>query len=221
MKYETVKNVPVKYAIIGANGRVGKMLCDVLGDNIIAIGRNDSLDAADRADVLIDFSVAEAVATTLNWAAAHHKPLVCGVTGLDTITRQAMQQTAKHIPILYAANMSLSVALLAKLAAQAQQILGDDFTASIVETHHRFKKDAPSGTALMLANAIGGNVPIASQRGGDVVGTHQIHFLGDGENLSLTHTATNRAIFAKGSIRAANWLLGQPPGLYGIENLLD
>jgi 4-hydroxy-tetrahydrodipicolinate reductase len=153
-----------------------------------------------------------------------------GTTALSQITRLALRDAARKIPVLIAANTALGVAALARLAADAARILGPDFAIRISETHHTRKKDAPSGTALRLANAIrehGGpagarlhDADIHSIRTGEVIGEHTIEFIGPGERLTMTHSATSRDLFARGALHAAAFLAGKPAGPYTIEQAL-
>lgn len=169
------------------------------------------------------------------------KPLVIGVTGLNPHQQNLLKQAAEKAPVLYATNMSLGIALLDNLVFAAAKAL-KDFDIEITETHHNRKKDAPSGTALTLAataakareielekamvsgrnGAIGGRsadeIGVLSLRGGDVVGEHTVGFYGEGEYIRLSHTATSRATFAIGAIKAGSWLLSQPNGLYSIRD---
>ena len=193
-----------------------------------------------RADVLIDFTTPEATARHMWLAAKHRKPLVIGTTGLNAAQDSELADAAREAPILYAANMSVGVNLLLALVEQAAARLGPEFDIEIAESHHRHKIDAPSGTALALGRAAqagrgggggafvhdrkgarkGGDIGFAVMRGGDVVGEHDVGFYGPGERLVLSHRATDRALFARGAIRAALWLRGQKHGLYTMRDAL-
>ncbi|HQX47963.1 MAG TPA: dihydrodipicolinate reductase C-terminal domain-containing protein, partial [Steroidobacteraceae bacterium] len=151
-------------------------------------------------------------------------PLVLGTTGLPEDIEADLARAAVRIPLLVAPNTSLGVALLQDLVQRAAKALPADFDVSIAEAHHRAKKDAPSGTALALGRSVSagreGRVEFAVVRGGDVVGEHSVRFLGTGEEVSLGHRATDRAIFARGALQAATWLAGQKPGRYSMRDVL-
>lgn len=202
-------------------------------------------DAAFRGcDIVIDFSLPHAAAHHAQLAAQHRKPLVTGVTGIDAATQAAIDSAAQSVAILQSANMSLGVTLLAALVEQAAARLDEDFDIEIFEAHHRHKVDAPSGTALLLGRAAAtgrgvdpathimppypphgarekGRIGMSVFRGGDVVGEHTVTFAGAGERVELTHKASDRAIFARGAVRAARWLAGQNPGKYSLRDFLS
>ncbi len=199
----------------------------------------DQADLFERSDVVIDFTLPEVTAQHVWLAAKQHKPLVIGTTGLDTAQEKELRDAAKETAIVYAANMSVGVNLLLALVEQAAARLGEEWDIEIAESHHRHKIDAPSGTALALGKAAAsgrgttldpvldrggerepGGIGFAVQRGGDVVGEHTVTFFADGERLELGHKATNRALFARGAIRAALWAKDQAPGLYGMRDVL-
>ena len=183
----------------------------------------------------------ESVATT---AAAHGIGLVVGTTGLGTHSRAALDVASQRIPVVYAANYSVGINVMLKLIADAARALGHDYDMEIVEAHHRGKKDAPSGTALRLAEALAqasgrdlaaaaryarhgdigarsaNEIGIQTVRGGDVVGDHTVFFLGNGDRIEITHRATTRDTFAVGAVRAALWVAGCQPGLYDMRNVL-
>ncbi len=210
-----------------------------------AIGVHVSADpetALANADVAVDFSLPIATDAVLAACVARHLPLVIGTTGLTGGQRSALKYAASQIPIVYGANMSVGLNLLRRLTRTAASVLGDDFDAEILDIHHRFKRDAPSGSALELGAAvIGGRgsegaaeigrrpgdgprepgaVGYASLRAGDVVGDHTVLLAGPGERLELTHRVTDRAAFALGALRAARWVAGQKAGLYGMDDVL-
>lgn len=207
---------------------------------------DDSLEAAlDRgADAVIDFTSAEATLAHARICAARGTALVVGTTGLSPEQKAELASHAQAIPLVFAPNMSVGVNLLFRLAAEAAQVLGDAYDVEIVEAHHKHKKDAPSGTALRLAEVVAealgrdlgqvanygrhGNVGarpateigIQTVRGGDVVGEHTLYFLGEGERIELTHRASSRGAFARGAVRAAIWAAGRGPGLYDMQDVL-
>lgn len=227
--------------IAGLNGRMGRMLRQELKSGtwpgLTFYGGttpDDEPEGLYDADMVIDFTTPDATRKHIWLAAKHHKPIVIGTTGLNDKDMSEMQDAAKECPLLFSANMSVGVNLLAALVEQAAARLGDDFDIEILETHHRNKVDAPSGTALMLGKATGrkaaelnrngkresGTVGYAVQRGGDVIGEHSVNFFGPGERLELAHRAHDRSLFAKGALRAANWLKDQPNGLYSMRDVL-
>ncbi len=194
------------------------------------------------ADVVIDFSVAKAVPQLLAIAARQKVAVVSGTTNLDDGAKAALDKAAQSTPVLWAPNMSLGVQVLAELVEQAVRRLGLSFDVEITEIHHRKKVDSPSGTAKRLAEAARAARPelqalhgrsgdvgarthnemaVYGLRGGDVVGDHTVYLFGDGERLELTHRASNRDLFAHGSLRAARFLAGKPPGRYSISDVLE
>jgi len=223
---------PVRVLLIGAAGRMGKTIADLAnGDpKIDIIARCDLGDPTERAmrncDVAIDFSHAGAITEICAAALQHRKPLVIGTTGHSTEQRGTIEETAQSLPIVFASNFSVGVNVLFWLTRKAAEQLGGDFDVAIVETHHKMKKDAPSGTAKTLAEVLKGTkktkreIPIQSIREGDVVGEHTINFIGPAERLELTHRAASREIFARGALRAAQWIISQSPGLYSMQDVL-
>ena len=252
----------VKIGIHGASGKMGRMIIEclknepgaklsaaytiepldfALPDGVILTDKFDELFA--NCDVVIDFTIKEGTINLLNYARTDPKPLVIGTTGLGEDGANLLKLASAAMPILYATNMSLGVAVLNRLAALASKALRE-FDAEIVEQHHRHKKDAPSGTALTLGERVAAarglnlkdvlvtgrdgmvgarskdEIAILAVRGGDVVGRHTVGFYNEGEFIELNHTATSRATFAKGAIKAAIWVAGQQSGLYGIDDCL-
>jgi 4-hydroxy-tetrahydrodipicolinate reductase len=187
------------------------------------------------AAVAVDFTLAEAVPANAAACAANGTALVCGVTGLDEAGHAALRRAAESVPVLWAPNMSVGVAVLERLVRLAASAL-PDFDAGVFEIHHAAKRDAPSGTALALGRALavarglgaadaepgrpGAALGYASLRAGDVIGEHSVTLAGSGERLELAHRATDRAIFARGALRAAAWLAGRAPGIYTLEDVL-
>ena len=223
-----------RVVIIGASGRMGSSLLQLLPEypQLTLHGTVSSADCANlervlqRGGLAISFSSAASAAAQVRACAAAGVPLVLGTTGLGPEMPAIIEQAARLIPLLVAANTSLGVTVLLELVRRASSALGTAFDIQIQETHHRAKVDAPSGTALALgaaaAEAVGGSgrVGYASLRGGDVVGEHQVHFLGAGERLLLGHSATDRSIFARGALQAGLWLARQRPGNYGMADSL-
>lgn len=187
----------------------------------------DPAAALREASVALDFSLGGAVAGHARACADASVPLLVGVTGFDAPARSELTRAAKSIAVLIAPNTSVGVAVLNQLAAQASRALGGAYDVDISEAHHRLKRDAPSGTALQLGEAIAAvravplsQVAFSVVRAGEIVGEHTVTFTGAGERLEFTHRATDRITFARGALRAAAWLIGRPPGLYGMKDVL-
>ncbi len=195
-------------------------------------------------DVLIDFTSPEATLRHLEFCRSHGKSIVIGTTGLSAQQKQIIAEAGKEIAVVYAPNMSIGVNLCLKLLQSAAKVLGDEVDIEIVEAHHRFKKDAPSGTALRMGEVIAESlgrtleevavygregmgeerdrqtIGFATVRAGDIVGEHTVIFAGLGERIEITHKASSRMTFARGAVRAALWLDGKPAGLYSIDDVL-
>ena len=225
-------NKPVRVLLIGSKGRMGKTIVDLARSdpNIEIAAQCDLGDAIEPAmknsNVVIDFSHATAIDEICRAALQHRQSLVIGTTGHSPEQRRTIETTAKSLPIVFASNFSVGVNALFSLTRKAAEILGPEFDLGIVETHHRTKKDAPSGTAktlaeiLRTARKLDDQVPIQSIREGEVVGDHTVSFAGPGERLELTHRASSREIFARGALRAAQWIIGKPAGLYTMQDVL-
>lgn len=252
-------SAPIRVVVTGIAGRMGSTLARMIReakDLALVAGTERAPvsglevpvatrleDALSQAQVVIDFSSPEASRHHAAVCAAAGLPLVVGTTGLTEVDQRALAEAARRAAIVSAPNMSVGVNLFIEAAAALARRLGEDYDVEVLETHHRHKKDAPSGTALRLADellaALGrgpsqlrtarvgqvgarppGEVGVQALRGGDVVGEHTVFFLGDGERLELTHRATSRDHFARGALRAARWVVGRPPGLYGMQDVL-
>ncbi|MGB0989478.1 MAG: 4-hydroxy-tetrahydrodipicolinate reductase [Halarcobacter sp.] len=254
----------INVGIVGSTGRVGSLLIDDLQvDNEAKLSAchvfdkltktvpedtvitNEMKVLLDSSDVIIDFSAPVATQSLLEEIVENGgtKPLVIATTGFNKHQQNLLIEASKKVPVLYATNMSLGVAVLNKLVALASKTLRD-FDIEIVEQHHRYKVDSPSGTALTLAEhaakardldldavrvsgrdgEIGARtkdeIGVMSLRGGDIVGRHTVGLYNDGEFIELHHTATARNTFSKGAIKAAKWLVEQEPGLYSINDCL-
>ncbi len=235
-------------ALVGARGRMGHAIITAAGEAGLtvaaALDQGDDLSAGlQSGDVIVDFSFHQVTATVVDRAVALGKPLVIGTTGHAAEEKSALLARATGIPVVWAGNYSVGVNLLFALTRRAAAILGRDYDAEVVEMHHRFKKDAPSGTAARLLEIIleerkldagalrhgregitgertDTEVGIHALRGGDVVGDHTVMFAALGERLELTHKASDRGIFARGALRAAQWVAGQPPGAYDMQDVL-
>lgn len=193
-------------------------------------------------DVVIDFSTWKPGADLLTYAVKHRIPAVIATTGLSEEQLAAIDEAAKVIPIFRSGNMSLGIALLRALAKKAASVLGENFDIEIVEAHHNRKADAPSGTALMLLDAVKDGcespreavygrhgrdckrrkqeIGVHALRGGTVTGEHEVMFLGMSERVKISHSAENRSVFAAGALRAAEFLVGQKPGLYSMDDVV-
>jgi 4-hydroxy-tetrahydrodipicolinate reductase len=259
----------ISLAVTGATGRMGRRIIALSAQSddfelVAAIARADSLALAKDAGalagignidlpvtfdlkptptVLIDFTQATVMRHWLKTCRDRRIAMVIGTTGLRANDQDAIDQAAEEIPILQAPNMSLGVNLLLKIVAETAAALGDDYDKEIVEMHHRLKKEAPSGTAMALAQAIlaatgktqdalvmnrkgddcapkRGEIGLHSGRLGDDVGRHTVYFATSGERLEFNHTATNRDTFVHGALRAAKWLVNQKPGRYTMAVVL-
>jgi 4-hydroxy-tetrahydrodipicolinate reductase len=221
----------------------GRDAGEVAGIGVLGVALSpDTASGLLGADVVIDFSTAAAVPNLLHAAMRARIPVVSGTTRLDATCERLLHDAARLIPVLWSPNTSIGVHVLAAIAAHAARHLGPGFDVEIVETHHRAKVDAPSGTATRLADAIRearadldpvfgreGNVGprapseigVFAVRGGDVIGDHTVHLLGPGERIELTHRATSRDLFARGAIRAARFLAGKPAGRYSMADVLN
>lgn len=238
-----------RIGIIGSAGRMGAALTAAIaaaGEELAGgVDKQGDLAAlAAASDVLVDFSAPAALEGNLDAAMAAGVPIVVGTTGLEERHHWLCDAAAETIPVLQTGNTSLGVTLLAHLVREASSKLGEDWDIEIAETHHRMKVDAPSGTALLLGEAAAkgrgidlaghavrgrdgitgarasGDIGFASLRGGSVAGDHSVLFLGQSERLSLSHLAEDRSIFAKGAVRAAQWLIGRAPGRYTMPEVL-
>jgi 4-hydroxy-tetrahydrodipicolinate reductase len=184
-------------------------------------------DLFPHCDVVVDFSAESVMPEHARMAAAQGKAFMTGITGLGDEAKAALAEAAKTIPVLYASNTSLSLAVMKQLVKMASYLLRDqDYDIAIHDEHHRMKKDAPSGTALTLGECVtagngGSKAPAYSAiRAGFIVGEHDVKFVGQGETITLHHSVTDRDVFARGTVQAAVWLHGKPPGLYGMDDVL-
>ncbi len=224
---------------------VGKDAGEVAGCCRIGVAVTDNLTAlADRADVLIDFTAPDVSLAHMAIMAAYRKAIVIGTTGLSAKQLAELQKLAKQVPCVFSPNMSVGVNVILKVLAEMARAFGEDYDIEVTETHHRLKKDAPSGTALkiaqVLADATGkdldkvaaygrkgmigerkrGEIGIQVIRAGDIVGDHTVLFGGPGERIEVTHRASSRDTFARGALRAARWVVTRPPGLYDMHDVL-
>ena len=242
----------------GCNGRMGRQVAALAAETpkgTVVAGVDRAAELADfpvfaslsdcniEADVLVDFSNASALPDLLAYCTAHRLPAVLATTGYDEAAIASIAESARVIPIFRSANMSLGVNLLSALVRRAAQVLGEDYNVEIVEMHHNQKLDAPSGTALLLADAAADALPYApeyvydrhsvrkkrdpaeigihSLRGGTVVGEHSVLFAGEDEVITLSHSAQSRRVFATGALRAASFLAAQKaPRIYTMDDLI-
>ena len=248
-----------KIALTGACGKMGRViaqLCSERGDCGIIAGIDLAgesyagfpiykkiFDMTEKPDVVIDFSHPSALEDLLNYGKMNGVPLVIATTGYTDEQRSAITAAAAQVPVFFTFNMSLGINLLVELSKKAVQVLGGQFDVEIVEKHHNLKKDAPSGTAIMLAEAVSGELPdkmkyvydrhnvrkprdreeigIHSVRGGTIVGEHDIIFAGHDEVITLSHSAQSKEVFAAGAVNAAIFLVGKQAGLYEMSDLLS
>jgi 4-hydroxy-tetrahydrodipicolinate reductase len=227
---------PIRISLFAPNGRMGKAIARAVADDpAFAIDNDDG-------DVLVDFSAPDALDESLDRAKSAGMAILVGTTGLDETANERIAAAAKDIAVLRAPNTSLGIAVLAQLVERAAQLLGPDWDIEIAETHHRMKADAPSGTAWLLAHAAAcgrgtdieaeagrcgtglkrerGAIGFASLRGGTVAGEHDVMVLGEKERVILSHRAENRLIFARGALAGARFLIGKPPGLYSMRDVI-
>lgn len=227
---------PTRLILIAPDGRMGRAIRRAAEED------GSFLVDPDRGDVIIDFSAPEALAASLDRATRSATPILIGTTGLDDFADRRIREASRHVAVLRAANTSLGVALLGELVERAAKVLGPDWDVEVLEMHHRNKKDAPSGTALHLAEAAAlgrgtelqreevrsgrnlsrevGAVGFATLRGGSVVGDHDVIFAGPEERLVLSHRAEDRMIFARGALAAASFLRGRPAGFYSMRDVV-
>ncbi len=225
----------IRISLFAPNGRMGQAIA-------AAVGETEGFEIADDGDVLIDFSAPDALQSSLDRAVAAGIPILVGTTGLGPEADKQIETAARKVAVLRAANTSLGVAVLSDLVERAARALGPDWDVEIAEMHHRMKADAPSGTALALGEAVArgrgtplpaergrdgtglkrerGAVGFASLRGGTVAGEHDVIFAGPNERLILSHRAETRAIFARGALAAARFLVGKPAGLYSMRDVI-
>lgn len=242
----------IRLAVAGAAGRMGRCVLELAARDsrfkvaaAIDLGTQEPVPAY---DVLIDFTDAAGTMEWLKTCESRRLPMVIGATGHDEVQLARIVQVARSIPIVKSANFSVGVQVVLNVLGRIEKELGEEYDIEIVETHHRHKIDAPSGTALAFAGEIQGGrelsrdrkgtdhlvfgrhgkvgerprgeIGVHSIRMGEIVGQHEIHFSGPGETITIRHTAHSRETFAAGALRAAAWIIGKPPGLYSMRNVL-
>jgi len=238
------------FRIVGASEQsgselIGKDIGSAIGINDLNIEiKEDLARAFSEADGIIDFTTPSSTIKTVEFASKNHKVLVIGTTGFTEKEKNKIVKETKNFPCVMSPNMSVGINIMFEMSQKLTELLNDDFDIEIIESHHRNKKDSPSGTALRIAELVAqtmgqklndiavysrhglsegrkkGEIGIQAIRGGDVVGEHSLIFYGDGERIELTHKASSRDTFAKGAIRALKWLRGKPNGLYSMKDVL-
>lgn len=222
-------------AVVGASGRMGRAVIDAAADassacrTVLEVDAKTPVSQAVAAiDCVIDFSSPHGAVRAAMLAADHGAALLSCTTGLDDEAREAVLEAAKKICVMIAPNTSLGVAVARRLCREAARLLGPEYSVDLVEHHHHRKADAPSGTALALADAVGTGsgrpVPptrIHSIRSGDTIGAHSVQFAGPFETIRIEHDAVSRQLFAVGALRLARWLRGRPPGIVTMDDWLD
>lgn len=246
----------MKIIICGICGKMGENLLELLATDEaevvcgVDICTNEKVkvpvyksfeDIKEKSDVIIDFSSPAALKGETEWAIKHNVPVVLAATGYSNEQLAYIDECAKKIPVFKTANFSLGINLLVKLVKEAAEVLGENFDIEIIEKHHNKKVDAPSGTALMLADGAnsafkdgkeylngregnlgkrGNEIGIHAVRGGTIVGEHEVLFAGEDEIITLSHSARSKKVFAAGAIKAAKWIVGKPAGKYDMKNIL-
>lgn len=264
----------IKVVVAGAAGRMGNRLVALVKDSTdltlvgavegkghpalgqdagetagcgkVGVPITDDLSSAlERGEVVIDFSAPEATLNHLRIVAQQRRAMVIGTTGLSASEREELKSRTREVPCVFSPNMSVGVNLIYKVIGEMAKTLGDEYDIEVIEAHHRLKKDAPSGTALKIAEVLAGavnrdlnkvgvyarkgligerkkqEIGIQTIRAGDIVGDHTILFGGMGERIEVTHRASSRDTFARGALRAARWVVRQPPGLYDMMDVLN
>jgi len=248
----------IKIIMNGCNGKMGQVITKIVADTddceiVGGVDLNDSIkntypvyksisEVKEKADVIIDFSHPSTLTSVLNYAKDTKTPAIICTTGLSAEQRQEIVDTSKEVAMFFSANMSLGVNLLIDLVTKAAKILEENFDIEIIEKHHNQKIDAPSGTALAIADAIADSITkeaeytydrhsvrkkrskneigIHSMRGGTIVGEHSVIFAGQDEVIEVKHQATSKEVFAVGAVRAAKFLAGKPAGMYEMKDLI-
>ena len=234
----------IKLGITGACGKMGRRIYELAGlDKDLEVGLalekkgtpligkdlgrikvSSNLDGLFLIDVLVDFTLPEAVDTHLDYVAKYKKALVLGTTGLSDAQKSKVEEIAKIVPVVFTPNMSVGVNVLFSILGEIAQRLGPDYSVEIIEAHHKAKKDAPSGTAKKLAEVITQvtkkAVPMHSIRLGDIFGDHTVVFCGNSERIEIKHQAHSRDLFVVGALKAVKWIFGKPAGLYSMQDVL-
>jgi len=234
----------IKLGITGACGKMGRRIYELacqdkdfevslalekkgtplIGKDLGRIKVSSNLDGLFLVDVLVDFTLPEAVETHLDYVAKYKKAYVLGTTGLTPEQKDKVDEISRVVPVVFTPNMSVGVNVLFSVLPEIAKRLGPDYSVEIMEAHHKAKKDAPSGTAKKMAEVIGEvtgkNIPTHSIRLGDIFGDHTVIFCGNSERIEIKHQAHSRDLFVVGALKAAKWIAGKPAGLYSMQEVL-
>jgi len=234
----------IKLGIAGVCGKMGRRIFELachdkdfeitlalekkgtpqIGKELGKLKISSSQDGLFLVDVFVDFTTPEATEANLDYVARYKKALVLGTTGLNDAQLKKIEEISRVVPVVFSPNMSVGVNVLFAILPEIAKRLGPDYSIEIVEAHHKTKKDTPSGTAKkfgqVLADATGKEIPIHAIRLGDIVGDHTIIFCGNSERIEIKHQAHSRDLFALGALKAAKWVMGKPPGLYSMQDVL-
>ncbi|MBM7559210.1 4-hydroxy-tetrahydrodipicolinate reductase [Marinitoga litoralis] len=214
----------MKYGIIGRNGRMGNEIYNLFSEKnyeLVFSYDNTGENYIEKPDVLIDFSLPEVFEKTIEYVDKFHCPLIIGTTGLTEEHIKKLHEVSQYVPVVQSYNFSLGVQVLLKLVKMANELFGENVDIEISETHHRFKKDKPSGTAKMIKEVIGKDVNISSLRLGNVPGDHTIYFGNLGEVISISHRALSRRTFAEGVLKSAEFALKAVAGYYTFKDVFE
>jgi 4-hydroxy-tetrahydrodipicolinate reductase len=234
----------IKLGITGSCGKMGRRIYELAGQDkdlevalalekkgTSLIGRDlgkikvsSNLDGLFLVDVLVDFTLPEAVDTHLDYVVKYKKAYVLGTTGLTDAQKNKVEEASKTVPVVFSPNMSVGVNVLFSLLPEIAKKLGPDYNVEITEAHHKAKKDSPSGTAKKLVEVITQvtkkEIPVHSIRLGDIFGDHQVVFCGNSERIEIKHQAHSRDLFVVGALKACKWIFGKPAGLYSMQDVL-
>jgi len=234
----------IKIGIAGACGKMGRRIYELAGlDQGLEVGLalekkgtpligrdlgkikvSSNLDGLFLVDVLVDFTLPEAVDTHLDYVAKYKKAYVLGTTGLTDAQKSKVEEVSRVVPVVFTPNMSVGVNVLLSVLPEIAKKLGPDYSVEIIEAHHKAKKDAPSGTAKKLAEVITQvtkkSIPTHSIRLGDIFGDHTVVLCGNSERIEIKHQAHSRDLFVVGALKAAKWIFGKPAGLYSMQDVL-
>lgn len=234
----------IKLGITGACGKMGRRIFELaafdkdfevalalekkgtplIGRELGKLKVSSNLDGLFLVDVLVDFTLPEAVEEHLNYVAKYKKALVLGTTGLSDAQKNKVEEISRIVPVVFTPNMSVGVNVLFSILPEIAKRLGPDYSVEILEAHHKAKKDAPSGTAKKMAEVImqvtNKNIPTHSIRLGDIFGDHTVVFCGNSERIEIKHQAHSRDLFVVGALKAAKWVFQKPAGLYSMQEVL-
>ncbi len=220
----------IKICVVGITGRMGQQVCDIINnsDKYCLFGgvssKSDLTECEDvikNSDVIIDFSNDAALSKIIPYCVSHSKPIVSGTTALSDLTKELIANAAKKIPFFYASNFCIAIHLMAAFTKKSSNVL-HEYDVSILDTHHKAKKDSPSGTAIFLAENAGvGKDKILDRRCGKIVGEHVVTFFGEKDKLQLLHEAYDRSIFAEGAVSIVEWILNKKNGYFSMKDFLE